>query len=526
MYRKLGEIDLEQEKLDEILITLPVCGHIFTVETLDGICDMKEFYRRDGPDGEWLGFVDPPTDFRKPPTCPTCRTAITSYRYGRIFKRADLDILENNVASQMSHSLAKIHALIGSLSNAAIENGVTMAAGRTKVTHASLRAKVLKSRNKAQAALLKETQARKVLVPSGALDPANQKFHSVAPSAAKAWLGVTSELLDIYAQAQQIAETRSAHVNAWEAAFSCLYEQEMTASLEGPAHAPRRPAEHAMRVAMMKVGQPPPRADKRFLVEAFWVTLDLRFQLATLAQTWLEAGGSRKASYAAEQLQTWATYVAFILRTCSQDAQITFEIADQSRSHRQAVKTVLYCMRAELEQFRFNVLMTRRNRRLTNDREELVAIAAQRVKKAEQRSQSSIKNYLTFKRSKEDKQWLEDNFTKISGVMIEEWSAIERSLRCDTFYQPVSLEEEMAVVKALSANQDFAHTGHYYRCRNGHLYVIGDCGGATQRALCPECGEAIGGTGHTLDPTNTRAMDFEDLARQEGALRSPWRWGV
>ena len=112
MYRKLGEIDLEQETLDEILITLPGCRHVFTVETLDGICGMTEFYRRDGADSQWVGFADPPTGFRKPPTCPTCRTAITSPRYGRIFKRADLDILENNVASQMSNSLEDIRKLI------------------------------------------------------------------------------------------------------------------------------------------------------------------------------------------------------------------------------------------------------------------------------------------------------------------------------------------------------------------------------------------------------------------------------
>jgi hypothetical protein len=124
MYRKLGEIDLEQETLDEILITLPGCQHVFTVETLDGICDMTAFYRRDDAD-RWVGFADPPTGFRKPPTCPTCRTAITSPRYGRIFKRADLDILENNVASQMSNSLEDVRKLIGLLSKADMERMVT-----------------------------------------------------------------------------------------------------------------------------------------------------------------------------------------------------------------------------------------------------------------------------------------------------------------------------------------------------------------------------------------------------------------
>jgi len=296
--------------------------------------------------------------------------------------------------------------------------------------------------------------------------------------------------------------------------------------LEDPEHAPRRPNEHAMRVAKMKVGQPHPRADKRFLVEAFWVTLDLRFTLASLAQSWLEAVGSRGASYSVQHQQMWVTYIRFILRTCCQDARIAFDIADQSESRRQVVKTTLYCMRAELERFRFNIYMVSRNGELTEAREELLAKASQKTNEAKQESMSTAAKYLRITASREGKQWLEDNFTRIVHTIIEEWSKIEDSLRSSTFYQPVSLEEQMGVVRALRGDWDFAHTGHFYRCPNGHTYVIGDCGGATERAACPECGAVIGGTNHTLDPMNVRATDFEDLARQLGAQPSPWRWGV
>ena len=40
--------------------------------------------------------------------------------------------------------------------------------------------------------------------------------------------------------------------------------------------------------------------------------------------------------------------------------------------------------------------------------------------------------------------------------------------------------------------------GHLYQCPNGHMYVIGNCGGAMQRARCPECGAVIGGQSHRL----------------------------
>lgn len=50
--------------------------------------------------------------------------------------------------------------------------------------------------------------------------------------------------------------------------------------------------------------------------------------------------------------------------------------------------------------------------------------------------------------------------------------------------------------------------GRWYQCPNGHPYVITECGGAMQRASCPECNAPIGGESHQLDATNTDARSF------------------
>ena len=47
--------------------------------------------------------------------------------------------------------------------------------------------------------------------------------------------------------------------------------------------------------------------------------------------------------------------------------------------------------------------------------------------------------------------------------------------------------------------------GHWYQCPNGHLYVVGECGGPTQTANCPECRAVIGGTQHRPAEGNTHA---------------------
>lgn len=45
----------------------------------------------------------------------------------------------------------------------------------------------------------------------------------------------------------------------------------------------------------------------------------------------------------------------------------------------------------------------------------------------------------------------------------------------------------MDIIKALDMKQ-----GHWFKCPNGHPYIITECGGAMQTANCYECGAPIG----------------------------------
>ncbi len=58
--------------------------------------------------------------------------------------------------------------------------------------------------------------------------------------------------------------------------------------------------------------------------------------------------------------------------------------------------------------------------------------------------------------------------------------------------------------------------GHWFKCPNGHFYCIGECGGATERAQCPECGAAIGGVNHELAAGNRLAPEMD------GARYAAW----
>lgn len=56
--------------------------------------------------------------------------------------------------------------------------------------------------------------------------------------------------------------------------------------------------------------------------------------------------------------------------------------------------------------------------------------------------------------------------------------------------------------------------GHWYTCPNGHIYAIGDCGGAMERSSCPECGEEIGGQQHRVVDSNRPATAFLEVVRR------------
>lgn len=48
-----------------------------------------------------------------------------------------------------------------------------------------------------------------------------------------------------------------------------------------------------------------------------------------------------------------------------------------------------------------------------------------------------------------------------------------------------------------------------FSCQLGHVYAIGECGGANQKGKCPECNADIGGVSHRLAEGNTLAREMD-----------------
>lgn len=73
--------------------------------------------------------------------------------------------------------------------------------------------------------------------------------------------------------------------------------------------------------------------------------------------------------------------------------------------------------------------------------------------------------------------------------------------------EPLSQEERQQIHAALAAAGQIQPRGAWNRCPCGYIYAIGDCGGATVTAQCPECKQTIGGTQHRNLNQHTGLMD-------------------
>ncbi|KAK8754170.1 hypothetical protein OTU49_014217 [Cherax quadricarinatus] len=78
----------------------------------------------------------------------------------------------------------------------------------------------------------------------------------------------------------------------------------------------------------------------------------------------------------------------------------------------------------------------------------------------------------------------------------------------------ISKSEKLMILKSMGLRQ-----GHWYKCQNGHIYCITECGGAMEEGTCPDCGAKIGGISHRLRSDNSLAREMD------GARHAAWSEG-
>ncbi|KAL4233165.1 hypothetical protein ACF0H5_007850 [Mactra antiquata] len=103
---------------------------------------------------------------------------------------------------------------------------------------------------------------------------------------------------------------------------------------------------------------------------------------------------------------------------------------------------------------------------------------------------------------------------------------------CQQYYLPTMPQDDLddvreALLAARNQVRGADHNPVFYRCPNGHPYVIGDCGRPATVGNCRDCGAAIGGEGYRLRPGNVQhaggdnTMTGHILGRVDNRGRGP-----
>ena len=104
-------------------------------------------------------------------------------------------------------------------------------------------------------------------------------------------------------------------------------------------------------------------------------------------------------------------------------------------------------------------------------------------------------------------QALIDKYPSVSGLK-EELSRATTIVQGG--YHGVSAEELRAIYRAMST--ELSGTGHWYTCRRGHPFTVGECGMPMEMARCTDCGAPVGGTDHRPTEGVRHADEIERLA--------------
>ena len=83
--------------------------------------------------------------------------------------------------------------------------------------------------------------------------------------------------------------------------------------------------------------------------------------------------------------------------------------------------------------------------------------AKDKLRKANEYRKLIVQEHISTKPT-EDATWLKENFDTVSEDFCREWEALENSLlRPAIFYEPMSIEEKMGIIKAMPDLSSFCY---------------------------------------------------------------------
>lgn len=538
--------DTLADEPDTRLITLE-CGHIFTVETLDGTLRLSECYTQDPESGKWTGLLTA-EGFQRRIACPSCRASITSPRYNRSTKRVLLDIQEQV-------AIMRYGAQVG---QAASELARPSAADQSSAIRVTLN-----KTNLLKPGAVKFPDMRRKLFPLGKKDDkciAPDYFQCAIPglfgidgAAGQLWQKFAGRTLQLYRLLSEMANShRMPHTVAYEGAMSSIYWNELMIARESSVSATRDPSQAALLTARRRLGAPPPGGEARFKIEALLQTIHARLKLASIASKISEElrkdsapkrvkgkGKAKADSDDRHRRSVWRQLArAFdalatgLLWSAQRDATLAARMATKNKMPRLVVDSHVISLRVEFEEMRHKIkgeIYAAENHPRADERRGRRFEAAENAEeeclgRLEKTANAFMMTINKLPLQHPENTALPAHIAKLrpyADSILGEWKKFAEQIDSGVWYESVSLQEKEAIIRA-TMDAGFGTAGRFYQCPNGHPFTVGQCGQTMQEARCPECGAGIGGRNHQLRSDNTRDQELEAIARNLGGARNPY----
>ncbi|KAF9358202.1 hypothetical protein BGX26_002269 [Mortierella sp. AD094] len=506
MGQTLGEIDIEED-----LILGLSCGHALTVSSLDGMMEMNQYYESDMDKKTgivtYTGKKDLPGDEVPQVACHLCRKPITSlYRYGRRVKVA-----------QLSQRCKKFQ-----IAQAKFMSDAQQAFDVARVRVEENETKFLQSLPKhmpepcevppeASTRLLGKMDGNQFF-PNTIVDDIT-KVYNIPMEHEEAWKKYIRPVGESLTTFKNINKKVSPSKQLFDAAVSHLFRIKVAPSYDvdsGQVTQPLYP-KHATTVSdvvqacILECGLPRDGHSGSSFVDSIQERTNVLIFLITKAGSvisFLDRNNAKSGTNSG-----WYWFMEDLLLCARAHVEKLQAVAREGKRDRASAFASV--MRMDLIVKTVQLIASKPLPTLPAEEEKM----EQRRKKADEWTEQFMIEHKAIK--DHCPLGIKEEYTKKADILEERMTVAVRAARGDKVYLPVTEEEKLMLIRAVE--QTLSGSGRWYRCPNGHPYVIGECGMAMESSNCPECGARVGGGSHTLLQTNTVNNEFENLRIGGGA---------
>jgi hypothetical protein len=238
-------------------------------------------------------------------------------------------------------------------------------------------------------------------------------------------------------------------MTAYQAAISMLYDQELKRINARPQTRPH-PEGDAITLAKRLVGTNPPNADKRFRVEAIWMSMELRYLIGSVILARLDTLKVRTTEVDDQCLLLWSDFAEVVFSSCVEDAGLAAKITQESDAAVQSLEATVKSCRAVLEHTKAKCSISEARRRFNDEREYWLSEVKRHKADAKWMERSAQRAFLLRMRGTVEGQYKVINEKLLVPLrsLFEKWDELIVSISRTTFYAaPPSKEELAAIIK-------------------------------------------------------------------------------